>query len=281
MNQTGKKERVLICCLTTEVVKVVKPIDFYEATRVHIIAYPNTNESDHTARFYNTFLKEARNRIEEGGRADVIVHYANILDYQEMLRTIVRTAAEEKAKFGSFVDIYVNISSGTPEYIAGAMLASMQDESLIAFSVRTKTRSMNLEQAMEAYTVDGKPVGRTSEVYDPAMIMTFGAEAPDDRLVACLGILKGMNENKRYPSFNDVIVALKNENEWDYVPESKKTRTDDAQKERMYFRRNYIDPMLSKGWIVEDHIKRNRYILTRKGEAVVSVYSKEGSVVLE
>jgi len=275
MGISGKKERVVICCLTTEVVKVVEPVEFYEATRVHIILYPNTDETDPEAKFYNAFLDEARSRINSYSRTAINLVYANIMDYQVMLRTIISLVAEERANCGDFVDIYVNISSGTPEYIAGAMLAAMQDESITAFSVRSKTRSMNLEDAMKAYTVKGKPVGRTSEVNDPIMIMTFGPEMPDGRLVSCLSLMKKLDESNRYPSFTDIIERMKEEGTWDYSPESKKTRTDEAQKERMYFRRNYIDPMLQKGWIVEEHSKRNRYVLTKKGEVVVNVYGKE------
>lgn len=281
MNQTGKKETVLICCLTTEVMKVVEPAKFYDATRVHIITNPSLDENDPSAEFYNAFLKEAVRRIESSGKTEIKTHYANILDYQEMLRTVIRIVAEENNEHGDFVDIYINISSGTPEYIAGAMLASMQNEKLIAFSVKIKTRSSSLDQMMAAYTVNGKPVGRTLEVYDPTMITTFGAETPDDKLVVCLGILKALNENQRYPSFNEVIEALKEQNIWDYTPEVKKTRTDDQQKERMFYRRNFIDRMLENGWIVEDHIKRNRYVLTKKGEAVIKVYQKESPVLID
>ena len=274
MNPSGKKEAVVICCLTTEVVKVVEPIKFYEASRAHIIAFPNSEEQDLDAKFYNTFLKEAVNQLESYGRAEVKVDYANILDYQEMLKTIINIVAEEKAADDSSI-IYVNISSGTPEYIAGAMLAAMQNEDLVAFSVRTKTRSMDWDQAMEAYSIDGKPVGRSSEVSDPTRVMTFGPEVPNDRHVACLEVFKAQEKDNRHLNFNEIIEALKAKGIWDYVPEVKKTRTDDSQKERMFLRRNYITPMLDKSWIVENHQKRNKFDLTTKGEAIVAVYGKE------
>ncbi len=38
-NPSGKKEAVVISCLTTEVVKVVEPIKFYEATRAYLILH--------------------------------------------------------------------------------------------------------------------------------------------------------------------------------------------------------------------------------------------------
>ncbi len=42
----------------------------------------------------------------------------------------------------------------------------------------------------------------------------------------------------------------------------------------MYYRRNFIDPLVSKGWLVEDLNKRNKYLLTKKGEAVIKVYHR-------
>ena len=274
MNKSGKKEPVIICCLTTEVVKVVEPAKFYEASRVHIVSYPNSEESDPASCFYNRFLKEARARIEENPHAAVIVEYANIMDYQEMLRTILRIVSAERERNASTI-IYVNISSGTPEYIAGAMLASMQDSELIAFSVRTKSRSMNYDQMLSAYTVDGRTVGNTAEVNDPIRILTFGPEMPEDRLVACLEIIKSQDADGRSLSFGDIINRMKDMGIWDYTPEHNRTRTDDDQKERMYLKRNFIIPMMDKEWIIENYHKRNKFLLTEKGEAIVAVYGKE------
>lgn len=76
-------------------------------------------------------------------------------------------------------------------------------------------------------------------------------------------------------NFNDIIDTMKDVGIWDYVAEAKKTRTDDAQKERMFLRRNYITSMLDRGWVVENHRKRNRFTLTDKGLSIVDVYGKE------
>ena len=274
MNTSGKKEAVVICCLTTEVVKVVEPVKFYEAARVHIISYPRTGGNSPDEEFYSAFLEEACRQVEANTRAEAIIDCANILDYQDMLRTIIEIVADERAMDDSSIT-YINISSGTPEYIAGAMLAAMQDNDLIAFSVRSKTRSMGLEEAMKAYTVDGKPIGRTSSVCEPTMVMTFGPEVPNDKHVACLEVIKAQESENRHLNFNEIIEALKAKGIWDYIPEVKKTRTDESQKERMYLRRNYITPMLDKGWVVENHQKRNKFDLTTKGRAIVAVYGKE------
>ena len=273
MNPSGKKEAVVISCLTTEVVRVVEPVKFYGAARAYIITCHNDG-SEEVAEFHDAFLKEACEEIESFRGTNVTIEYANILDYKDVLKTIVGIVSEERARDPSSI-IYVNISSGTPEYIAGAMLAVTQNEELIAFSVSTKTGTLDLEQKMKAYSVDGKPVGRTSAVNDPIKIMTFGAKAPDDKLVACLEVFRSQEIEKKYYNFNEIIDALKSKGTWDYMPDGNKTKTEDAQKERMYLRRNYITPLIERGWVVENLQKRNKFDITSKGKAVVSVYGKE------
>ena len=274
MNTSGKKEVVVICCLTTEVVKVVEPVKFYEATRVHIISHLNPDGNNPDDKFFSAFLNEAKRQIKEYNATEVIVNYANILDYQDMLRTIIGIVAEENTRDDASI-LYVNISSGTPEYIAGAMLAATQNSDLIAFSVRSEAWSMGLDQTMDAYTVDGRPTGRTSEVSEPTMVMTFGPEVPNDRHVACLEVFRTQEADNRHLNFNEIIEALKEKGIWDYSPEVKKTRTDDSQKERMFLRRNYISPLLDRGWVVENRYKRNKFDLTTKGEAIVEIYGRE------
>jgi hypothetical protein len=274
MSLSGKKERVVLSCLTTEVVKVVEPVRFYEATRARIIAYKGPGQTERESMFYKMFLDEARSRIEWTGRTELIIDYTDILNYEQVLRTILEIIAEERARSGDYIDIFINVSSGTPEFIASAMLVALQQPDIVAFSVRTKSRNMNFDKALEAYSVDGRPAGRTSEVFDPVMVMTFGSETPDERLVDCLAVISDLDAAAASPSFGTIIDRLKEEGIWDYTPEVKKTRTDESQKERMYFRRNFIDPMVSKGWLVEDHTKRNRYLPTKKGEAVIKVYHK-------
>jgi hypothetical protein len=273
MELSGKKDRVVLCCLTTEVVKVVEPIRFYEATRTHIITHQSLEDLGPDRKCYE-FLNEARSRIESECNTELIIDQTNILDYQDVLRTIIGIVAEEKARSDDFVDIFINVSSGSADYKVSAMLVAMQQPDVIAFTVKTKSRNIDLEKAFEAITFNGKSVGITSEIYDPVMVMTFGSEMPEDKLVDCLAVISELKEDDKSPSFGDIIDKLKEYGIWDYSPEASKTRTDDSQKERMYFRRNFIDPLVSKGWIIEDLNKRNKYLLTKKGEAVIKIYYK-------
>ena len=272
MIESGKKERTVLCCLTTEVVKVVEPVNFYEATTVYIISDSAPDRPKAEAEFYKVFVEEAKNRIERSGNVEVRIVPADLDDYQSLLRAIISTVTAERVRCDGYVDLYLNVSSGTPEYIAAAMVATIQDKDLIAFTVKTKSKSLSPERLNELLINNGKPVGMSAEVFDPTLIMTFGPYQPSKKLVSCLKVIKELDEVKRYPSFTEIIAKMKEEGIWDYEPESKKNLTDDAQKERMYFRRNYIDPMVLNGWVSEENTKRNRYVLTRTGEAVVKVY---------
>lgn len=209
MELSGKKDRVVVCCLTTEVVKVVEPIKFYEATRTHIITHQGQADSDPENIFYNEFLGEARSRIESECNTELTVHRTNIIEYQDLLRTIIGIVAEERARTDDFVDIFINVSSGTADYIVSAMLVAMQQPDVIAFTVRTKSRNINVEKALEAYSFNGKPVGITSEIYDPVMVMTFGSEMPEDKLVDCLAIISELEIDEKSPSFGMIIDKLK------------------------------------------------------------------------
>jgi predicted transcriptional regulator len=274
MSLSGKKERVVLCCLTTEVMKVVEPVRFYEATRTHIIAYRSKGEDDRMGRFFGSFLKEACSRIEWMGRTELMVDYTDTTNQQDVLRTILQIITEERNRCGDFVDIYVNVSSGTPEFVASAIMVSMQQPDIVAFSVGTTNWNDNIEKALEPLSVDGKPTGRAIEVSDPVMVMTFGSETPDDKLVDCLAIFGEPDSRSNNQSFRMIIDRLKEEGIWDYTPEIKKTRTDEFQKERMYLKRNYIEPLVRRGWLVEDQKKRNKYLPTEMGEAVIKVYYK-------
>lgn len=48
--------------------------------------------------------------------------------------------------------------------------------------------------------------------------------------------------------------------------------TDLEQKESVYFKRTFIEPMVEKGWLVEDPGRKNKYLLTDDGEAILEIY---------
>ena len=71
---SGRKDRVAISCVTFEVAKVVDPIEYYEATRVHLLS--TSSEGD----IYREFLDEVCRRISDYSKRTQIVRHISQKD---------------------------------------------------------------------------------------------------------------------------------------------------------------------------------------------------------
>ena len=78
--------------------------------------------------------------------------------------------------------------------------------------------------------------------------------------------------DERNVSFSDIIARMKACGRWDYAPDRRRGKTDDAQKERMFFKRNFLNPMTELGWIEEDRMFRNRFSLTPQERMILEIY---------
>lgn len=268
---TGKKVRIVIACIMFDVPMVVEPAIFYEAERVHLIR-SSKNHRGTGGGMYNEFFKEAKNQIKSRAGAEVVEHDANVYDYHAMMRTVLEILNDEKKMTGGFMDIYVNISSGSTEYSAAAMLVCMQYRDLTAFTVRTDRYMLSNDDVNNLLYKDGKPVGFSASVENPKVVVTFDPDKKDADLVACLGVLKEIKSRKRNIYYMDVINELKIIGAWNYEPKKKKYKTDDLQNERMHFRRAYLEPMMKKGWVKESDVVKDRWEITPDGEAIIEVY---------
>lgn len=269
--RSGRKDRIVIACIKFDVPIVVEPAIFYEADRIHLIHY-SKNHRGSGGHMYQEFYKEAVEQIENRAHAEVVEHDANVYDYHVMMRTLLEIISYERKRTGGIMDVYVNISSGSTEYSAAAMLICMQNKGLTAFTVRTKEYMLDNDSVKKLLYRDGKPVGFSSSVEDPEMVVTFDPDRQDSELVACLGILKEIKSRKRNIYFEDIINGLKIEGIWNYIPDSKRGRTTPEQKERMYFKRTYLEPMMKKGWVVENDVVKDRWEITPEGEAIIDIY---------
>ena len=269
---SGRKDRIVIACIMFDVPMAVEPTIHYKADRIHLIR-TSKNHRGNGGTMYTQFFNEAKNQIEERAKAEVIEHDANVYDYHAMMRTLLEILNEETRRTGGAMDIYVNISSGSTEYSAAAMLICMQYKGLTAFTVRTKEYMLSNEEVNRLLYKDGKPVGFSASVEEPKMVITFDPEKKDADLVACLGVLKEIKtKKKRDIRFEEIINELKVIGAWNYEPKKKSYKTDDLQNERMHLKRAYIIPMLEKGWIEESPVVRGRWEVTKEGEAIIEVY---------
>ena len=87
-----------------------------------------------------------------------------------------------------------------------------------------------------------------------------------------LKMVGDLNTGERNLSFADIIEKLKDAHCWDYEPDRRRGKTDDAQKERMYFKRNFLTPLEDLGWIREDKVVKNRFRITQEGLVVLDIY---------
>ena len=269
---SGRKERVVIACVTLGVPVVVDPAVYYHAERIHLlhrIRGPEDPQYTVYGEFYDETCRRLRERLPG---IDIVEHDMDITDYTGVLRELLRIVRDEEGSCGEFCDMYVNVSSGTPEYSAAAMLVCMQYSGLTAFSVRPREYALKDDSIRELLYRDGRPVGLALQVCEPEMIATFDPERQDMDLVTAMAVINEIWKNKNYATYEEMIGGLVEAGVWRYSPDGRRTKTPDSQKRLMYFRRTYLDPMKEKGWLVEDPVVKKRYKVTEKGQAVIDVY---------
>ena len=269
--RSGRKERIVIECIMMDVPMVVEPAVHYEADTVHLIHY-SRNHRENISEMYGRFFEEARRQIRERSEAQVMEHDANVYDFHAMMRTVLEIVSSDRKRTGGIMDVYVNISAGSTEYSAAAMLVCMQNKTLTAFTVRTDEYMIRNEDIERLLYRDGRPVGFSATVEEPEMVVTFDPDRQDAQLVACLGVLKEVQSRKRNVYFSDLINGLKVLGAWNYEPDRRRGKTDDEQKELMHLKRAYMEPMVKKGWVVKNELVKGRWDITPEGEAIIEVY---------
>ena len=152
MSESGKKTTTVISCTTFETIKVSDPIVFYEADRAHIIYMSRDNGK---GGFYEDLVKDIKEQILAKREVEIIPHNSVVHRYSEMLRVVSEIIRDERERYGRFVDIYVNISSGSAEYAAAAMTACMMNPDTIPFTVRVKEHNITLEKFRELIEANG------------------------------------------------------------------------------------------------------------------------------
>ena len=290
-------KRVMVACVTTEVVKVTDPAIKLNVDIIHLLNYIKKAESDdpdQVAReelFESVYqenvkvLKEAGIKVKEHRDAPIFI-------FDDFFRTIYEILAEEK-KWGSAV--YVNISSGPPEYSAAAAIASMMMEDVELFTVGAKASGYTIpfDRQKEMLMHDGKLVGTAFEVYKPIKIDKFPLPTPDLKLLNALKIFASIPEANR--SNVTVIRKLILNRAWRFsssdedckvgtsveLEDSNGKRLESADKE-MYakrqnkeavqYQRAYIDSWKEKGWIEKSEINGKRYRLTKTGQRYIDVF---------
>lgn len=269
---SGKRERILIACVTFETVKVTDPIEYYESTKVHLIRYSDPNSK--YGGIYVDFYEEICNHIEQYSKStEIVEHIAKVTDFSIMMKTVHSILEKERCR-SKTSDIFINISAGTSEYIAAAVIASMMFPGVIPFSVSTEEYLIDASNYYDKES--GKPIGISKTVKPPKIVSKFKIESPDRNLVLGLKVLDMMNKNNNLPKGTDIIKVLKKNGLWyrGEFPENIAKRS-----ESVYYQRDFINKWLDNEWIYRDKFVK-RYFVTEKGLAILDIFYTECEITI-
>lgn len=258
---SGRKERVLISCVSFEVAKIVNPAVHYEATKVHLIHYGRG--------IYQEFYDEVQRRIrEELPRAEIIEHSDDpIFSFERMMNLVLRIIRREQKANKNFVEIYVNTSAGPSEYCAASLIASMMMEGTTPFNVSSAGYQISDDKVRELYFEEGRPVGMAKATNDPTAFSTYAIKRPDEKLVLGLGILNERIESRK-PASAPAMIPLLAEN--GLMTYTKVNSGKPDQKSTMSYQRNFVDRWLENGWT--EKVSKREMRITPEGRTILDVF---------
>jgi len=243
----SNKTVVEIACVTYDMAKVVNPILYHKPSKVYILC-----PLIETGIFKEMPYPELYDIILSGirkGCNDV----TGIPSVPNQFLSIVRTLTGiiEAEKKNGDVDVLINVSSGSSEFITAATLTSVMYGNVSIYTVASKSYYDNFEELRKALYSDGKLCGMTKTTSDPTIIPTYKMNPPDMDLVCGLRIREEMIANKEQANPKNMIRRLKKTNMWTYIP-ARNAENDVIQKEYMYYKRHYVDKWLEEKWVQID-----------------------------
>lgn len=273
---SGKRDTVVIACVTFEVDKIVSPVIHYEATRVHLL-----NSSSGTD-VYNEFYEEVCRQITERSPKTEIVHHRShydpdegytgftVFDFQSIMNEVLCIIESERKDCEEPPQIFVNISAGTSEYSAASLMASMMNHDVVKpFTVSAHEYAVPADKIREIYYRDGRPVGQTIKCKEPRSIMSYPMERPNRERVLALAILKEQIEK------GDTCAAtmMKRLNEANLFDDYKvKYNNKPEQKDVMRYQRNFVDLWIRDEWI--EKVSKRKTRITAEGESILRIFAE-------
>lgn len=266
---TGRKERIVISCVTFETVKISDPVNFYDATRAHLIHYIRKGLDESRVRIFTEFYDRVCENIRKSGRdVEIIEHNEVVSDFSIMLKTILSIIDSEQKR--EDCDIFVNISAGSSEYAAAATIASMMSKNVIPFSVGTRRFTISDEEDIKrTYYVDDVPVGLTSSTKEPKILPVYVIERPPEHLVRGLRVLKEELDHKHSTSSSKMGPLLKEKGIW--IRDSDVSEEREKQSYALNYHRDFMKKWLEMGWVEKDDL-RKKDIITEKGMNVINTF---------
>jgi len=261
---SGRRESVMLFCISPISKVYLEPIGHYEPDIIHVFVDNRDSPLSELSR------KVYGSSVSGISCTKIIEHEVDVSDYNEVLGYIIDIMNGLGREYGSDLDIFINISSGTPEFSAAAMFASMLSKNAVAFKVET-------DLGMTAEEI-GKIIGgidASVRVSEPERVSGLRNDSPDQEMIVFLGIVDKLLRESRYPKYRRIIDGLKDAGEWSYDPDRKSGygRTSLEEKEERYLKRHYIAIALENGWLEKPSDRTIR--LTDSGRAYLSVYRPE------
>ena len=259
---SGRRETVMIFCATPLSRLYLAPLGHYRPDTVHAFI---PNRDDAVSSVSREVFSSSKKDI---GSCDIIEHSIDTSDYNSVLGEIIEITTSLQKEYEDDLDIFINITSGTPEFAAAGMFASMLPLSVTAFKIDVDC-SMSPEEL-------SKIMGGINDSLDISSferVTCLKNDVPDDEMISFLTVVRDLLKVTKYPKERDIINALKKADAWSYDPYKKDSRgrTTLEEKEERYLERNYMTKALENGWLEKPSPRTMR--LTRSGEAYIGVYA--------
>lgn len=254
----------MIFCISTISRLYLEPIDHYEPDSIHIFI---GNGKDAVSNVTRKVYESSKGSIT---CKNITEHRIDTSDYNIVLGEIIELINDLYQRYGKDLDVFINISSGTPEFSAAGMFASMLPQSAIAFRVDSEC-SMSPEELSEIMN----RLNDSVKLSEPERVTGLKNDRPDDEMVVFLKVVSDILKETKYPKYRTIIERLKEEDSWSYDPDKKTGygRTSLQEKEERYLKRHYIAIALENGWL--ERPSPNTMRLTDSGRAYISVYGSE------
>ena len=288
---TEKKERIVIACVTFDTVKITKPIEYYTPTNVYLI---HDIRDKNPKNIFKEFLNEVERIISNMGNGSIKTTPVNakVTNFNIMLRTVLEII-EKEHRIDYKKEIYVNISSGSNEYAAAATVASMMNDYVFPFSVRTERYRVKDDESQYSirniyYENQTKPIGLAESVYsqnEKMELQKVNIEMPPEYLVRGLRILYEKSISNIYPKSGVMIKLLKDSNLWlrtyktlnlnhngqiETIPKESKNQKKQRQVDTVYYHRDFIDKWQKRKWVERDEY--GKLVVTTLGKITLETF---------
>lgn len=259
--KSGGRRNIMVACVTFETVKISEPVHYYRVHTVHLLHYIRDPESERGS-IYAGFFEETSEQISSSG-AEVVEHNVNVSNFPDVIREVESILGSEYSEHPDS-DIYVNLSSGSSEYISAATIVSMMYPKSIPFTVSTKEYTVDLENVKKLYYDGDRPVGLSRSVTDPSPMVKISIPHLDEILVRGLRAYVNCNCKTR-----EAISLIKSEGLW--LRGESKSEEYSKQYDVVWFHRDFVQKWINLGWVERDEHRR-RFNLTDDGRWILRTY---------